>query len=465
MAQLEIAWPSEPGAGSHRAGTSLDGLRLHTRIGELNWLASAGDGPAVVVTRIVPPQSTRCDRIVQDAKHLVSLREPSLVPVLGAICREGDAWLISERDGGISLRRLLRLAAPTAAQAVWLGRGALSALRCLHGAGYSHGRLHTGDLRLGQDGRIRLAGWAPGALPVALPSAGGRHADVVALASVLGELARAARRSAVRRDARILALLGALDSSAERACAPGADVEAVAAALWEPEVPATAQGELAAVVVAATGAGPPAVPAPRSSEPERAPREEVREPRLRPALRAVAKPALMWLAALAALAVAILLEVTFLHDKLNHDVALLRSGADSATATTATAPARAVPPPAGLPAPAADGAVAGVDLRAMSACTAGSACPVRILVRLDPRSAPMAVRWRFQIVNRCTGASLNRGGGTATARPHADHVYAVSTPQLPRGRALAVMAVVSVTDPVSRAASPALRVPAGGGTC
>jgi hypothetical protein len=123
----------------------------------------------------------------------------------------------------------------------------------------------------------------------------------------------------------------------------------------------------------------------------------------------------------------------------------------------------ATPHPVQQPAPWSAGPVTRVTVQRLQAsCSSGRTCPVRVYVRLTGRQAAQQVAWTFQVVDRCTGTTVTRAGTTVVAKPGWSYVYGTTYLRLPRGRALAVMAV---TRSPARAASSPLLVPPRGGAC
>jgi len=429
--------------------------------------------------------------------------EPSsLGRALGGQRVNGTLWLMSELDDGVWLSRLLELTRPRPAQAVVVGLGVLCALRAVHAAGYAHGSLCAGEVRVGGDGQVRLGGWAAGALSGSAPRGSApleqrQRADRAAVGVLLAHLARAARRSPACAEEGVPALLAALDTAADQVTHPGAVIDLVAAPLEAacgPDDDAAARSELATLVRAATmsrsgsslrAAGRPqpvaaaAEPAPSAVPgwPSAVPGWPGAVPGRRWAARLGAQVRRWWqrmwrwVVALLVLVVVVSLEFALLHERLTQDLQLLlgsgRSGQE------ATAPAGPVPvnlPPVPRPAPASAGAIGGLDLRALEPCLPGAPCAVRVLVQLHSQPQPVdqqpapprGVRWSFQVIDRCTGSQRSVPGGVVSAAPGDDQVQAVSTVPLPPGRALAVIAVTSEPATV---ASGALAVPARQGSC
>jgi hypothetical protein len=144
----------------------------------------------------------------------------------------------------------------------------------------------------------------------------------------------------------------------------------------------------------------------------------------------------------------------------------------SSTPTTQAAPARPAvapsPPTATLrpvqqPAPAAAGPITAVTgQRLQATCASGKVCPVRVYVRLNQQQVAQNVAWTFQIVDRCTGTAVTRAGVDVTAQAGWSYVFGTTYLQLPRGKALAV---VAITSSPARASSAPLLVPPRGGSC
>lgn len=116
-----------------------------------------------------------------------------------------------------------------------------------------------------------------------------------------------------------------------------------------------------------------------------------------------------------------------------------------------------------LPAPKQAGAVTGVTVeRAEGACVPGKVCPVRVDVKLNPSGTPRTVSWSLRVFDRCSGDVVQRRGLSMSAEAGWRQVYGINRPVLPKGKALAV---VAVTKSPARAASAPLRVPANDASC
>ena len=99
-----------------------------------------------------------------------------------------------------------------------------------------------------------------------------------------------------------------------------------------------------------------------------------------------------WAISVTVLVVVLLAEYGFLHERIAADVAELMAGdrrAPQAEAAVLPAPAAAVP--------ASAGDVATVQVRALSPCSPGAGCAVRVHVGLVPQPSPVLVRWDARI--------------------------------------------------------------------
>lgn len=100
--------------------------------------------------------------------------------------------------------------------------------------------------------------------------------------------------------------------------------------------------------------------------------------------------------------------------------------------------------------------------RAQGACSPGEVCPVRVDVHLNDLVARTGVTWSLRVVDRCSGKARLATGGTMAAEPGRRQVYGVGQPDLPTGKALAIVAVT--TEPARTASAPLL-VPSAVRTC
>jgi hypothetical protein len=157
---------------------------------------------------------------------------------------------------------------------------------------------------------------------------------------------------------------------------------------------------------------------------------------------------------LALFAVVLIVETNVLRDRIARDLEVVAEAGRSARGTPTVTSAPAVRPV--LPATAGD--ITGVDLRAVGTCAPDVTCQVRVLVRVDPRPEPTVVGWRFQLVDRCSGAVREASGGTAHVGPGDEGVAVVDSVRVPPGPAQAVIAV-SWSHPMGDQSAPAQTAP------
>lgn len=440
--------------GRDHVGARLDGLRLRRRLGERTWLGTTASDDPVAVTRLGATSTDGEDL----ATTLVAVRSAQLVPVRRVIHEDGSMWLVSDWDGGISLRRLLRLAQLTPGQAVYIaGQIALAGQR-LRGV-ESPRSMGSGDVRIGPDGEVRLANWACGEgdadggslIAMLMQSTRGSPSDPDGDTELLGRLRQAAE----------LAESPELSESFELSDPAEPDRGALVDLLTlDPRVEQATRAELAALVNAVarpvTPAGQPTT-ARRAAPPNGS-------GRARRALRGGGRWLIAWVAALGVLVLAVVLELTFLHGRLSNDVHQIfgdRPHSHPSSPTPHVA-AGVTPRQVSAPAPAARGMITSVGLRPLKPCRPGAACSVRVLVQLQAHARPIVVRWHFRSVGRCVGGAQVLPGGAAAVAAGDNSAIAVSVITLPPGRALAVFAVTSAP---ARAASQAALVPAQGARC
>jgi hypothetical protein len=336
---------------------------------------------------------------------------------------------------GVQLPRLLALAALSPAQAVEVGAGLLAVVdeqRDPNG-----GRAPVDRITIDGDGRVSIGTGPP------------TGATEQCGAALLRELADAGRAGVGPGNPVDAQLVEALDHAVIELPAAGAArarqrLEEACAALDRGAV----RAELAALVRAlmeSTGtAGPGSA--------ERAVEDRSRIPGPAGPRRAARTRVWAWLLSVAVLVAVVALEVVVLRDDIAADVHLLlaagRSGSAAATA----------PEPDGLPvvppAPAAAGAVRGIDVRPVTACTPGAPCTVRVLLRLVPGVDARTVSWRFELTDRCTGGTDTAPGGSVTVPASEQQVAVVDTVAVPTVRAVAVSVVTEL--PAVAAAPPVL---------
>jgi hypothetical protein len=169
------------------------------------------------------------------------------------------------------------------------------------------------------------------------------------------------------------------------------------------------------------------------------------------------------LLAVTVLGAVMVLEFTFLGDKLAADLRLL-AGKQPTSAPAAVLPGpRAERAPQALPVlgPLAAGAVAGVDLRPVGSCRPGAECLLRVVVAVHPRASSTRIHWRLIVVDRCTGARNVARTGTLRVPPHTGTGSALAQSTLPRR----ILAVAAETTAPAHAASRALPVPPTATSC
>ncbi|MGY1590854.1 hypothetical protein ACI79D_02640 [Geodermatophilus sp. SYSU D00708] len=347
------------------------------------------------------------------------------------------------------LTRLTSLARLTPSQALELAAGVLA--EAAEGGEPDPGGdpVLAGEVVVGTDGRVALRTAADGGPPTGGPAVAVVLADLVGAARVRGRPVDPAAEQLLTRLERAGADL------------PVAGVPAVARTLGEAAAAldrGAVRAELAALVravggtAAGRGAGPARAAGDPSPEGRAAPAGEAASGGSRTTRRRIGA----WLLSVLVLGAVVAVEVAVLRDDIATDVALLLdAGRSEAPPSTEPEPDG---PPVVPPAPPAAGAVTGVDLRPLDACTPGAPCSVRLLVRLAPAPGPQVVTWSYRVVDRCTGAAQTAPGGTVTVPAGAERAEAVGTVPLP---AVAAAAVVAVTEQPAVAASP----PVFAGSC
>ena len=347
---------------------------------------------------------------------------------------------VRARIGDVRLTRLLALAALSPAQAVEVGAGLLAVVEL----DQARGRVHPDDdgppadrITVDVDGRVTGA-----------PAQG----DAV----LLGELAAAGRARVGPGNPVDARLVDELDRAvAELPVAGVAAVrqrlETACATFDRPAV----RAELGALVRALTASTGTAIPGGVVRLESASDDRSGKPPSARPG-RAARTRVWAWLLSVAVLVAVVALEVVLLRDNIAADVHLLLEAGRSGSA------ASTVPEPDGLPvippAPPAAGAVTAVDVRPLAACMPGAPCTVRVLLRLVPAADQRTASWRFELTDRCTGATDSVSGGSVTVPAGAQQAAVVDTVLLPAYGGVAVSAVTE--QPAVAAAPPVLL-----GTC
>jgi hypothetical protein len=438
--------------------------------------------------------------------RLTALRSPYLIRLLDLVDGDGRGpWLLSEHLQGVSLQRLLIVATLTPVQAAFVASQVLAGVARLHDAGVAHGRLSAETVLVDIDGEIRLADWALTSLALARSFDEVRGGDLADARALVSDLAHNANRPVVRHRGRENALLTSLEQygNGGAATAIGASAQELRRALVTAADDGTGpniRAELAALVTTLTkrvaavanGSAPSEAGWLRSSQEEPARTSWRRPVRVTPMLparplsqanwhhtRRRSWPA--WVAAGLTIAVLVVAGYLFAHESvsafanrmLHHHAAATKSDSPK-PATGPAKPAKAgpsrgaattirtAPPPVPSLAPGSAGSISGVDLRPLAICTPATSCPVRVTVRFASAYTGEQVVWRIALINRCTGATTTVPARTVTGDSGFSYVYDTASVKLPAARSLAVIAV---TEAPARAASPALLLPAGGGSC
>jgi hypothetical protein len=418
------------------------------------WVSDGPGGRPRVAKRIhLRSGGDDADRALSAARALIGARDPALVPVEEVGLEGDDLWIVSELDLGVPLRRLLSLTALTPGQAAAVIQSLFHGLDALRELGFTHGRLHAGNVHVGPEGKVRLGDGGLSCLEDG-PREGDQEVDPRALAVLLRRIVQEGRRTPAwsSADARRLAW-------AVAALAPeGHDLELglmtvrqAAGAVLRDGGRDRAEAELASLVAAIR---PPPVPGTVLS----GPRVTGPAPR-RTSLKIAAGLALIAVCALAG-------ELLWSMPYPDHRAPVVSS---VRVLIPAADPPSASPTPTGGPAavpdlaPAQAGPITGIEVRSLGkSCAAGSPCLVRVFVHLERRAAPVRIAWRFKIVDRCTGAVTDAPGTFLTVLPQWPYAFGTSTVSLPPGRALAL---VAVTASPAEAASPPLLIPAAGASC
>lgn len=382
----------------------------------------------------------------------VQLAEPvrGALPSARAEQRE-SAPVRGTRAGEVRLTRLLALVALSPAQAVEVGAGLLAVVELdqeREQESPDDGGPAVDRIAVDVDGRVVVG---PGPRTGGVPAVGA-GAPARGDAALLRELAGAVRAQAGPGNPGNARLVDELDRAVAEL--PVAGVAAVRQRLEEACVALdrrAVRAELGALVralAASTGTAGPG----GAVRPETAPEDRSRKPPSAGPRRAARTRVWGWLLSVAAVVAVVALEVVLLRNDIAADVRLLleagRSG--SAASTVQERDGLPVVPPA----PAAAGAVAGIDVRPLTACMPGTPCTVRVLLRLVPAVDPRTASWRFELTDRCTGGTDAASGGSVTVPAGSQQVAVVDTVLLPAHRGVAVSAVTE--QPAVAAAPPVL---------
>jgi hypothetical protein len=479
---------SQDGAG--RPLARFQQFDLDRQLGNSVWLAHA-DGD-LVTARVAtaaafdPGSQSRATGLEMTAA-LAAVHTPQLVPLVGVANRNDATWLVSEYVEGVPLSRLVAAATLTPVQAAYIAARLLHGVAQLHEAGICHGRLTAANVLIGVDGEPRLTDWALASLADARGFDDTVAQDLTGARRLVADLARNADRPVVRHRGRFHGLMAELDrATTDEDAGAAASAERLELALLDTVGDATSMAgtrtEIGALVVtlvrrrsphdASVGTSRPTpVPVPDTLPVGRLSEADWHRTRRRPWLQAGI--GVLMVAALAAGGYAFAKEPA----RELVDWVLNRGGTQSAgplprTDRTPTSPgtstgdgegpAGQTPGPVPALGPPRAGAITGVSLRPLAACSPGSTCMLRVTARITPSTSSREVVLQVSVANRCTGAIRSVPAETVTAQPGWTSVFVTSSVRLPRAGSLAA---VAVTTAPARAASPPLLVPATGGSC
>ena len=437
------------------------------------WFVRVGAADVCIAKRVpcVGPEAQR--QLTRRLRRIARCGDNSLVHVV-AVAIDGDAVvLVRALDPGLSLGRLASVGSLAAGQVAALAEGILGGLGALHSRGLSHGAIHSGNVLVDADGRIRLcdAGLAPRSV-----SPTQRQADLDATAVVLLEVWR---RSRLPANPQLAALLE--HSGLARAVDTAGAIQALHD-VWPESDRVTGRDGLGEFARRLAGEGPPSPPqsslvvAPRRAMlpiPDMPNEPAEPSPEVPSLLLRTRTPVSPWLGAAAAV-VAVL--------AIGASVAVLIHHAPGAAPkavagrTGRLPPARISPQPAKLPtaqaapgaavleppAPRALGYLENALLTLSPAgCGPGSTCT--LMSRIDLGSHPQGtVTWQVVAIDRCSGAESVLASASGVDAVNDQYMWQEATATLPRGDPLALY-VVSLA-PV-RVASSAVDVPAGATNC
>lgn len=379
---------------------------------------------------------------------------------------------------GVVLRRLLAVATLTPAQAGLLARDLVTDLRRLREEGDQPGRVTDRSTVVSTDGTLEVQ-----------PENGDHPGNWVSTTDSAAEVVRQILRNTGRGGTRRRAEAAALADQIEDPVGDLDDLtrmvdDAVPTPPDEPRV----RRQLAVLVAGTKGRGVPSVertPVVLPTEPP-VPRAITLAPdswrpssRRRWHRRSKLRSKRTWLLVLLIVLVGALLTwgiprgwselrrgwqamFTPEQEATQHMAPVSPPAAKPASAKPAMNDARDQPRPVKRLAPLKAGAVTQVKVATSEPCRRGAVCPVRVDVHLQPEAAARQVSWSLRVVDRCTGKTYPRSGASVVAEPWWRQVYGLSRTALPKGRALAIIAV---TKAPARAASQPLLIPQSRATC
>lgn len=379
---------------------------------------------------------------------------------------------------GVALRRLLAVATLTPAQAGLLARDLVTGLDRLRRDGHQPGRVTDRSTVVSADGTLQV-----------LPETGEHPEDWASTTASAAALVRQtvgnARRGGSRRRSEAAALAERVDGPADDLDDLARKVDEAVSAVLEPGDEPRTRRELAVLVAGTKGRGVPSVDQPPvvlPTEPP-VPRAVTLAPdswrpssRRRWHRRSKLRNRRTWLLIVLVVAVGAGLawgiprgwselqrgwNAVFTPEQAPQHLAPVSPPASPSSAAK-PAEKRTQPRPVDRVAPRQAGAVTQVKVAAAEPCRRGAVCPVRVDVYLRPEAVTRQVSWSLRVVDRCTGKTYPRSGASVFAEPWWRQVYGLSRAALPKGRALAVIAV---TKAPARAASKPLLIPARHATC
>jgi formylglycine-generating enzyme required for sulfatase activity len=211
---MESAEAVIPEVGEYRLVRSLDG-----RAESSTFLAHDRALDRAVVLRFLPPEAAARRRLLAAARALARVAHPAVCAVHRVNAEGRRPFVVLEYAEGVPLGAL---GAPLGTLSiVAMGRALGGALAALHAAGLAHGAVRASHIVASVDGEPRLMGLGAAR---AGADAEARAADVIALVTVLAELAEPDLRAQLAPLANakapsaegLLAALDALDGRASR---------------------------------------------------------------------------------------------------------------------------------------------------------------------------------------------------------------------------------------------------------
>ena len=438
------------------------------------WFVRVGAADVCIAKRVlcVGPEAQR--QLTRRLRRIARCSDDSLVHVV-AVAIDGDAVvLVRALDPGLSLGRLAAVGSLASGQVAALAEGILGGLGALHSRGLVHGAIHSGNVLVDADGRVRLcdAGLAPRR---SVPPTQ-RQSDLDAMAVLLLEVWRRSRLAANPQLAAILEHSG---------LARAVDAAGALVALhdvWPESDRMAGRDGLGEFARRLAGEGPPSPPQSSVVAPHRAmlpipdmPNEPAEPSPDLPSLplRTRTPANSRWLGAAAAVVAALAIG-TSVAVLIHHAPAAAPKAGSGRTARLP--PARVSPQPAKLPtAHAAPGAAVleppapralgylenAVLTLSPSGCGPGSTCTLMSRIDLGPHPQG-TVTWQVVAIDRCSGAESVLASASGVDAVNDQYMWQDVTATLPRRDPLALY-VVSLS-PV-RVASSAVDDPAGATAC